>query len=103
MEILKTGNPTLVQKSKKVNKINKRLIDQIKEMENALLATRDPIGVGLAAPQVGIPLRLFLAKPSEKSPIFVFINPQIVASSATSAYWITCCKQSIFHFLNLIN
>jgi peptide deformylase len=41
-------------------------------------SARDPIGVGLAAPQVGKSLRLFIAKPSKKSKNLVFINPQIV-------------------------
>lgn len=80
MEILKTGNPVLIQKSKKINKINTKLLDTIKEMEQTLRETHDPVGVGLAAPQVGIPLRLFLAKPSEKSEILTFINPEIVGA-----------------------
>lgn len=47
-------------------------------MEKALLSARDPIGVGLAAPQVGLSLQLFITKPTPKSPIQVFINPKII-------------------------
>ena len=46
-------------------------------MEKALLAAKDPIGVGLAAPQVGIKLQIFVIKPTAKSNISVFINPKV--------------------------
>lgn len=46
-------------------------------MSLALLETRDPKGVGLAAPQVGASLRIFQMKPTDKSPITTFINPII--------------------------
>lgn len=46
-------------------------------MEEALLAAKDPIGVGLAAPQVDKSLQIFIAKPTQKSPIQTFINPTI--------------------------
>lgn len=48
-------------------------------MKKTLLETTDPKGVGLAAPQIGKPLRIFLAKPTDKSKILVFINPEIIA------------------------
>lgn len=54
--------------------------DIVEEMKKALLSAKDPIGVGLAAPQVGYSLRIFIAKPTLKSPILVFINPKIVSS-----------------------
>lgn len=47
-------------------------------MKKTLLGTTDPKGVGLAAPQVGKSLRIFLAKPTDKSEILVFINPEII-------------------------
>jgi len=46
-------------------------------MKQTLLAAKDPEGVGLAAPQVGHPLQLFITKPTPKSSIYVFINPKI--------------------------
>ncbi len=49
-------------------------------MKKALLCAKDPVGVGLAAPQVGKPLQLFIVKPTLKSPIQVFINPKITAN-----------------------
>ncbi len=50
----------------------------LKEMEEALLSAHDPKGVGLAAPQIGKTLSIFIAKPTEKSKISVFINPKII-------------------------
>jgi peptide deformylase len=50
----------------------------IQEMEVSLNSASDPVGVGLAAPQVGKSLSLFIAKPTTRSPISVFINPKII-------------------------
>jgi len=47
-------------------------------MSKALESATDPIGVGLAAPQVGKSIRLFIAKPKVNSKILVFINPRII-------------------------
>ncbi len=41
-----------------------------------------PEGVGLAAPQVGKSLQIFLAKPTPKSPTLTFINPVITQKNA---------------------
>jgi len=65
----------LSQKAKPVKKIDKKLIG---EMKQALLLAKDPEGVGLAATQLGKPLSIFVIKPAPKSPIKVFINPEIV-------------------------
>jgi peptide deformylase len=53
----------------------------LKEMEKALLSASDPKGVGLAAPQIGKSVAIFIAKPKEDSKITVYINPQIVHSA----------------------
>ena len=51
-------------------------------MKFALNSAKDPIGVGLAAPQAGYSLRIFVIKPTEKSDIQVFINPKITANNS---------------------
>ena len=53
------------------------------EMRGTLLAQKDPQGVGLAANQIGLPHRLFLARFSVKKnePVRVFINPKIITHS----------------------
>ncbi len=53
----------------------------IKEMKATLLSTDNPRGVGLAAPQVGESLRVFITRPKEESKIRVFINPEIIKRS----------------------
>lgn len=52
-------------------------------MYQALLSAKDPVGVGLAAPQVGKSLQIFIAKPTLKSPIQVFVNPKIIEKTET--------------------
>src|SRR3972149_11609591 len=78
LNIVKTENPILLEKAQEVNKFDKKLQNIILERNETLKATSDPIGVGLAAPQVGIPLRLFLARPNEKTEAKVFVNPEII-------------------------
>lgn len=80
-KIIITPNPILNEIAKPVEKFDKALVNTVKGMEEALLATYDPIGVGLAAPQVNIPLRIFAAKPNDKSAIKFFINPEITEIS----------------------
>lgn len=75
--IIQAPNEILSQKAKPVEKIEKTVLDLIDEMKKQLLSARDPEGVGLAASQVGKPLRLFIVRPTPKSPIHVFINPVI--------------------------
>lgn len=61
-------------------KITSDLKSLIKQMEESLMAADDPKGVGLAAPQVGKSLSLFITKPQDKSKVQVFINPRIILS-----------------------
>ena len=80
LKIVTAPNHILSQKAKEVLKIDKSILGFIEEMKEALVLARDPEGVGLAAPQVGKSLAIFIAKPSQKSPILTFINPEIVSS-----------------------
>lgn len=79
LKMLVTPNPKLLEKSEPVTKFDRKLLTEISEMKKTLDATFDPVGVGLAAPQVGILRRLFLAKPKDKT--IVFINPEILEAS----------------------
>lgn len=54
-------------------------------MKHDLVYKKNPKGVGLAAPQIGIPLQIFITKPTETSPIEVFINPEIIYKSPDTA------------------
>ena len=77
LEIVKAPNPVLSGKAKKIAGVDKAVSKLIEDMKQALEASTDPIGVGLAAPQVGKSLQLFIAKPTVRSRILVFINPRI--------------------------
>lgn len=77
--IITAPNPVLSKHAKKVAKVNKEILNLLKEMEEALLSAKDPEGVGLAAPQIGKSLSIFLIKPTPKSVIKVFINPEILS------------------------
>lgn len=77
MKIVQAPEKVLSEKAKKIEKIDKDILDLIEEMKHTLLTASDPEGVGLAAPQVGKSIQLFLMKPEKKSPITVVINPEI--------------------------
>ena len=78
LKIVQAPNPILLQKTKEVKKIDKKIKKIIEEMKETLLAQTNPQGVGLAANQVGVNLSLFIIKPTKNSPISVFINPKIL-------------------------
>ncbi|OGH07170.1 MAG: peptide deformylase [Candidatus Levybacteria bacterium RBG_13_35_9] len=85
LQILNAPNEVLSQKSVPVKKIDKNLIEFINGMKKALEKAQDPIGVGLASPQVGKNIRIFIAKPTLKSKIYVFINPKILESETNES------------------
>ncbi|MBI2053083.1 MAG: peptide deformylase [Candidatus Ryanbacteria bacterium] len=93
------GDKVLRQKSAPVDAkeiTSKKIRDIIKRMSLVLRATEE--GIGIAAPQIGIPLQIFIASeealaidrrdadlekpPKKKWRHFVFINPQVVKVSA---------------------
>ena len=78
LQIIKAPNPVLSQKAKPIVKVDKDVLRLIAGMTESMESATDPIGVGLAAPQVGKSLRIFIAKPNQKSKISIFINPKIV-------------------------
>jgi len=80
LKIVNTPNKILNQVVEPVKKIDDRIKNLIIEMEETLIAQEDPQGVGLAAPQVGVDLAIFIIKPSLKSSTQVFINPKILKS-----------------------
>lgn len=77
MQIIKAPDAVLSATAKPVKKIDSDIHDLIKQMTETLVNTKDPEGVGLAAPQVGKSLQLFIVKPDKSAPVKVFINPKI--------------------------
>lgn len=89
MQIITTPNDILIKKSEIVTKFDKKLKNIISEMEVTLLATTDPVGVGLAAPQVGLSLKIFQMKPTANAKTTTFINPEIIEQSKESGILLT--------------
>jgi peptide deformylase len=79
LKIVTVPAEILSSPTKQVGVIDERIRKLVKEMEKTLAVQNDPMGVGLAANQVGIDLSLFIIKPSQKAKIKVFINPKIMA------------------------
>jgi peptide deformylase len=79
--IVQAPNHVLTTQVKTVISFDKRLTQLIKDLKTTLRETKNPKGVGLAAPQIGEPLRVFVMKPRDDSPIRVFVNPQIIENS----------------------
>lgn len=75
--IVTAPNKILLDVAKPVTKFDKKLKTILSGMAETLIATSDPIGVGLAAPQVGLTLQIFQMKPTEKSKVTSYINPVV--------------------------
>src|SRR6476620_5278869 len=74
--ILVVGNPVLRLKTRKVSQIDKSIQRLIDDMIETMKAAP---GVGLAAPQIGVPLRLAVLDVDDM--ITVIVNPEIVKRS----------------------
>ena len=81
MKIVHTPDEILHKIAEPVGKIDKKTKELITQMVIILNRQRDPEGVGLAAPQVGVSKQIFLVKPETKSKPQVFINAKIIKSS----------------------
>lgn len=79
--IVTAPSAILRQPAKVVEALDKRVISILQDMEKTLKAAKDPQGVGLAAPQIGVGLRIFLVRPAKDGLITTFINPEITKFS----------------------
>lgn len=73
-KILKDGDEALRRKSRKVEKVDRRILTLLDDMKDTLYEAN---GAGLAAPQVGILRRVVVIDVGD-GPI-EFINPEIIA------------------------
>jgi peptide deformylase len=74
--IVVVGHPVLRQKAKRVTQLDRSIQKLIDDMIETM---KEAPGVGLAAPQVGVPLRLAVIEVDEK--ITVIVNPEIIKST----------------------
>lgn len=90
MEIVQVGEQVLRNKAELVPKEffkTKKLLTMLENMKTALDSQKD--GVAIAAPQIGLPYRIFLVSPraypgNTKDIRLVFINPIITKKSKTT-------------------
>ena len=78
LRIIQVPHKILNTPTQPVAKIDQKIKNLVYEMEETLIKQVDPQGVGLAAPQVGINLSLFIIKTSPKAQTEVCINPKIL-------------------------
>jgi peptide deformylase len=79
LQILKYPNPILKKKSRPVLEIDSAIHQLIQDMTETMYAAP---GVGLAAPQVGCPLRLAvldITPADQPKNLVVLINPEVIA------------------------
>lgn len=74
-KIRKYGDTILRKRSKEVKDIDGKLIKFINSMKETLIAKK---GLGLAAVQVGVLKRIFIAYNSGKDRIITVINPEVI-------------------------
>lgn len=83
MEIVTYPHPTLRHKSKPIKRVDAQLREIVREMFELMYEAK---GVGLAANQVDLPIRLFVANleaDPEKGEEMVFINPVVSMPKGT--------------------
>src|ERR671933_2853295 len=76
--IRRYGDPVLKSRATPVDRFDDALRDQVSRMAAIM---RDAIGVGLAAPQVGLSQRLLVYQVGHDAPLHAVVNPEIEWSS----------------------
>lgn len=69
------GDPILRKTCREVPEVNEKIQQTLDDMVETM---RDAQGVGLAAPQVGLMRRMFVAEPAPGE-IYYFVNPEILS------------------------
>ena len=77
--IVTEGDPILRKKCREVDKVDDRIRTILDDMVETM---KDANGVGLAAPQIGMMRRMFVAEP-EPDEIYYFVNPEIISMTGT--------------------
>jgi peptide deformylase len=72
--IRKWGDPVLKSRATPVDRFDDTLRQQIQRMAGIM---RDAIGVGLAAPQLGISQRLLVYRIGSDAPLITLVNPEL--------------------------
>ncbi len=73
------GDPILRTRARRVDRFDHALRDQVRRMSELMV---DAVGVGLAAPQVGVLNRVMVYRVHPQSPVSALVNPEIQWSGA---------------------
>jgi len=73
---LPVTDPKLRESSRTVGKVDKKILSIVKDLKETLASQKDPEGVGLAAPQIGKLLKIFVML--DAGELKAVINPEIV-------------------------
>ena len=76
--IRKWGDPVLKSRATPVDRFDETLVQQVQRMAGIM---GDAVGVGLAAPQLGISQRLLVYKVGSDAPLITRVNPELEWSS----------------------
>ena len=76
--IRKWGDPVLKSRATPVDRFDETLVQQVQRMAGIM---GDAVGVGLAAPQLGISQRLLVYKVGSDAPLITLVNPELEWSS----------------------
>ena len=79
LEVKTAGDPVLKKIAEPVKKIDKRMKKLLDDMAETMYATE---GIGIAAPQVGVSLRMIVVDVDHKR--YDMINPEITALEGTN-------------------
>lgn len=78
LPLVKVPNKVLSAPAKPVKLFDDKLKKLVRDMSETLLAAKDPEGVGLAAPQIGVGINLFVTRPDKRAKVREYINPKFL-------------------------
>jgi peptide deformylase len=85
-QILTFDDPILREKTRRVTRIDGSILRLLDDLTETMLAAP---GAGLAAPQIGVPLRVCVVK-GDETQIHQLVNPEIVKGQGVQVGWEGC-------------
>jgi len=79
-------HPTLREKARKVSKVDASVVKLIDDLAETMFAAP---GAGLAAPQIGVPLRVFVVK-GEGAEVIGLVNPELIRGDGVQVGYEGC-------------
>jgi peptide deformylase len=76
--VRKHGDPVLRTRAREVETFDERLVEEVRRMGEIM---HDALGIGLAAPQLGVMHRLLVYRIDPESPLAALVNPVLEWSS----------------------